>query len=359
MIYQKYYITGILREPILFTEWAFIFLCIELGIIFILKYLEKPKEIRNLQELSYTSIFMSYAITWIFFLIANFYSTTSQEISLFTSFGHLTMAVGGFFFSFFIEKKIVFYRKYLFSIVILLLIIYFLIYFVIDFNITQRRFFFFWPIFLTFIIVYIRNLTKRIKTEIRIKFTFVKFIVGFLSVAFGFTLASETMTEYYGLEAILLGDLIQLIAMAYLYILLLSLPPLSEFDWYDKINSIFLMHKSGCHLFSKIFQENLRIVDENLVTGVITNIHMMLDELTNYEGITVIKKGQNVTIIYPKKDLIGVIFCSEDLNSLKYLLKNFVEKTEKLYESILSQWNGDLSIFKPVDNIYKSIFGKK
>ncbi len=83
MVYQNYFITGILREPILFIEWAFIFLCMELGIIFILKYLEKPKEIRSSQELSYTSLFISYSITWICFLIRNFYSTTTQDILLF------------------------------------------------------------------------------------------------------------------------------------------------------------------------------------------------------------------------------------------------------------------------------------
>lgn len=359
MIYQKYYITGTLREPILFTEWAFIFLSIELGITFILKYLEKPKEIRNLQEISYASLFISYAITWIFFLIRDFYSTTSQYMSIFMSLAHLTIAIGGFFFIFFIEKKIIFFRKYLFSILILLVIFYSLIYIIIDFSLTPRRFFFFWLIFLSFIILYLRDLTKRIKTDIEAKYTFFKFIVGFFSVAFGFMLSSETITEYYGFEAILLGVIIQLVAIGYLYVLLSFLPPLSEFDWHDKIHSVFLMHKSGIHLYSKIFQENSKKVDENLITGLINSIHIMLDEVTNYEGISVIKKGENITIIYPKKYIIGVLFCSEDLNSLKYLLKNFVEKTEKLYESILSQWNGDLKIFKPVDAICNSIFEKK
>ena len=116
------------------------------------------------------------------------------------------------------------------------------------------------------------------------------------------------------------------------------------------------MKKTGPCIFSKIFYEQNKDLDRNIITGLITSINIMLEKVTRTKGISVIKKGKEIAIIYPGNYIIGVSFCKEDLMSLRRLLQRFVIKIEKIYGKILSESQGTESFFTPIEKICNEFF---
>ena len=87
-----------------------------------------------------------------------------------------------------------------------------------------------------------------------------------------------------------------------------------------------------------------------------TSIRMMLQELIDKRGASIIEKEGKVVIIQSGTLINGVIICDERLNSLQILLNNFIKKVEEIYQGILKQWKGNLEIFQPIDNIVQDFF---
>jgi len=361
MIFIEFPITGPYRTYLILMEWIFIFLCFELSLIFFMRYFESKKTAKNIQEFSYGSLVLSYGIQWIWYIFSDYYAPTPEIRMYFLALGYLTVILGAFVFILSMEIDYKFYIKYLFSLIFLIIIIIFLILAFMDLSTTQNFSYIPTAFFVLFFIFYIRNFAKRASIKKKAGILFVKYFIGFLTLGIGFMFTTDWATSFLGIESKLLGDFIQIIAILIIYVFFSSLPPLSEFDWYDKIESIFLMNKSGLCIYSKYFHGDGKKWDEHLVSGAVMGVDTMLEQMTLKKGVSVIKKDEQTTIIYPGKYLTGVIFCREDLSSLKSLLKVFTKKIELVYSTIIESWEGeirDLSIFEPVENISKSIFKK-
>jgi hypothetical protein len=86
----------------------------------------------------------------------------------------------------------------------------------------------------------------------------------------------------------------------------------------------------------------------------------MLKELTasKDKGLSKIKKENKIITIYTKDFLTGVLISKEELKSFDFYLKELVSKIEHIYRTILEDWDGDLDIFSPVEDIMHEIFSK-
>ena len=82
----------------------------------------------------------------------------------------------------------------------------------------------------------------------------------------------------------------------------------------------------------------------------------MLETVSASEDISIIEKKGKIVIIQPGKYIYGVLICDENLNSLQILLSNFIEKIETIYSNVLENWDGDLKVFKPINDFAKEIF---
>jgi hypothetical protein len=102
------------------------------------------------------------------------------------------------------------------------------------------------------------------------------------------------------------------------------------------------------------------IYDENLISGAISLINIMLKEImkSEYEGVSVIKKKDKVTYILPSDLVTGVIFSNKESKMVEFYLKQLVMKIETIYKNVLLNWDGDLGIFDPIDNIFQEIFSE-
>ncbi|TFG30243.1 MAG: hypothetical protein EU532_01270 [Promethearchaeota archaeon] len=366
MIFLNFPISGDLRLPLLIMEWIYIITGFEISLIFLIRYFKQEKNLRNLQDLGYFSLFFGFSLMWFFFIIGDYYVSETivspfyiwkkgSKRALYLNFGYLTMIIAAFFLLVFIEKYDIFlFKRYLFTFIFSICAFLFVIVFLIDITLTQPITYIFWIGFLSFFIIYIIKFIKKIKTKGILLFS------GLAFMLIGFLLTTDALIEVLGLEGRMIGAMLQLISVVILSYFFLKLPPFNEFDWQEKIEAVFLVNSAGICLYYKIFEKKKQIMDEHLISAAIASINIMLQALTEAgekdKGISVIKKkGENV-IIYSSKLVSGVLYTSEELNFPKLVLKEFVEKFETLYYNILKDWNGDTNIFNPTEIIANEIF---
>lgn len=183
-----------------------------------------------------------------------------------------------------------------------------------------------------------------------------KFLSGFILIGLGLLFTSDLIIGFYSIEIRLIGSFLQVISIFLIYFFFINLPPFSEFDWYEKIEHLFIIDKGGICLYNHVFGENSDLMDENLIAGAISSINLILQELTDIKGISVLQKKGKGVIIVPSELSTGVIFCTEELSTIKLLLKRFVEKFETIFHNILFDWDGDLQRFKNTEKIVNEIF---
>ena len=358
MLWINFPIMDPLRKYLILMEWILVFVSLELSLIFLIKYINSRRTRGNIQELSYSILIFSFGLQWIWFIISDFYAPNAQARIIFLNLGYVSLLLGATFFVYIMERSVILIHKYIFTYIFILLnILYFLFLFIaIDF--TQTFIAAPWPFFIIFFALYFIDLSKKASKSIPYGIVFVKFFSGFVLLGIGYTLTIDVVTSIFGLTARFIGDLIMIVGIFIIYLFFSSLPPLSEFDWQKNLRSIFLIDPSGLPIFSKMVVQQKDKSFETLISGALTSIRIILKDITKNEGLSVVKMKDNVTIIYPGKHLIGVIITKEELNSLKFLLKKFVHKVEDIYADSLSEWNRDLSVFKPISKIYETIFKK-
>ena len=351
-------IKGSIRIPLLIMEWVILFLFLELAIIFWLRIINKKKALKNLQEKAYISILLGYAGSKLFYIIGDYYVDISLRM-VFYNFAYLIFLIGLFFFIYTLEKYKIFIRKYLFTKILGVLIFFFISIFIVNIKYTQNVSYIFALVFVIFVIVYIRELYSSFykKKELgNVIFDLIKFCLGIIFILFGYQLATDLSANIFGIEIRIVGDIFQLIGLFFLFIFFISIPSFSEYDWQEKIKSVIIMYKSGLFIYKENFQGFIDSVDNSITTGMITILKMMLETFTEKEGTSIIEKGGNIIIIQPGRYIIGAIICDEKLNSIQILLNKFIEKIETVFSHILTNWDGNLTVFKLIEEISKEIF---
>ncbi len=352
-------IEGPLREPLIIMEWLVIFLAFELALIFLIKVKTHKEKLKSLQERAYIWLFFGYGMMWVFIYIADYYIGVSYYRRLVLNLGFLWQILGLFVFIYILEKYKIFLKKHLFTKSYIIITILYLFVFFINIELASYISSIFWITFLIFFIIYLKELSTHpyiSKASKNIKFDTLKLFLGIILVAMGYQLTTRIMIIVFGLNSRLIGNILQIIGLIMLSFYFASIPSFSEYDWKDKVESIYITDKSGIFLYKKTFRANVSTIGEQIIAGYMTSIRMMLQELINKPGASIIEKEGKVVIIQSGTLINGVIICDEKLNSLQILLNNFIIKIEEIYQGILQQWDGNLEIFKPIDNIIQDFF---
>ena len=74
--------------------------------------------------------------------------------------------------------------------------------------------------------------------------------------------------------------------------------------------------------------------------------------------MSVLHKKGKIVVIYPSKNITGVMFCTKDLHMLKFLLQKMISRIELVFKNVLANWDGDPSVFQPIEFICDDIFKK-
>ncbi len=352
-------IVGEIREPLLILEWIIVFLFFQLALIFYLRIINlKEKQLRNLQEKAYISFFLGFSLSKLFYIIGDYYVTTFVRM-IFYNIAYIVQTAGIFFFVLILEKykKLIFRR--LFTIIYAILMSIFSWFFIFSIEYTQTVSFMFYPSFILFFLVYVKiGISDFFKKKELGSYSkdLLKFLIGFFAAAVGFAFASDMAANLFGREIRILGDVLEIVGFILVFSFFISVPSFSEYDWQEKIELIYLLHKSGQLVFSREFRHITEKYKQQIIGGTIASVKLMLEKLTEAYGISIIEQENKILIILPGNNFIAILISDQKLKSLEILLKNFLEKVETIYREIIGNWKGDLSIFNPIDNIVKEIF---
>jgi len=342
---------------------------IEFSLIFFKRYFKTEKELRNLEELGYASLFFGFSLMSFFYIISDYYSpddsitpfliwNAGNARYIFLNCGYFTMLMAGIAFLYCIESsKVYFFKKYFFTVIFSIWAGSFVVLFLIDITFTQPVTYAFWGTYVIFLMLYLVDFTKKVnQNRQKLIYGLLKYLPGFILSIFGFLCTTSMITSIFGHTARFYGTILQLLGLIFIFSFFIGLPPFAEFDWHNSIESILVLNNSGIAIYSKIFQEKGELIDKNLVGGALTGVKALLDNLTNTSGVSVLHKKGKIIVIYPSRNLTGVMFCSKDLNILRILLQKFIVRIESVFTTILADWDGDPSVFKPVEYICDEIF---
>lgn len=352
-------------------EIILLFACFELGAILLARYLKSEKNMRNSEELGYSLLFLGFFLMSFFFIISDYYSSDDftspfliwKEGSmryLFLNLGYFSLLIVGIIFLYCIEKnKIYLYKKYVFTILFSILAIIFTILFIIDMRLSQQMTYVLWGVYLMFLLFYLGDFIKKVqKNRQKLIIGIIKFFPGLVLWLFGFSLTTTIFAEIFGHEARLIGIILEIFGIFLLFLFFITLPPFSEFNWHDSIEELLIMNNPGLVIYEKKVKNIEDKHDGVLVGGALKHVKILLENISKSEsgGISTFEKKGIIIIIYQSKHLTGVIFSTKNLRVLQLLLQKLINRIELIYANIIPKWNGDLSVFEPIDILYDDIF---
>jgi len=360
MLYQNIFpIQGPLRETLFILEWLVVFFALQWAVLFLIRIKTQKGSLKSLQEKAYIWLFLGYSLMWVFIIIAD-YNIVDPELRVYVlNIGFIIQVISVCIFVIIMERYKTFIRKSLFSVIFLsIAVLYFLVLlFFIDFGAIMSSFF--WPIFFFFFILYLKELVDNsyIKRDVdNFKELFLRFFTGILFVGIGYQFTTRIIIATFGLEFRLIGDLLQILGLGFLSLFFFYIPSFSEYDWQQKIESLYVLHSSGSFMYKKQFQKEGSKLDDNLVTGILTGISMLIQNVSKERGTLILEKEGKTLIIYPGEFITGIIISELKLESLEILLGNFIQKLEISLYNLLRDWDGDLSLTNVIDQISRQFF---
>ncbi len=370
IIFLEFPITGPLRIVSLVMEWIFVFFSLELGILFLIKYIKQPKQLKNSQDLGFSALFYGFYLMRMFFLIADYYSNDiiispfliwsyGNYRNLFLNLGFLSIMIAALFFIVFMEnyKKFLF-KKFFFTVCFSVQLSIFLIIFFFSLEIAKSLSILSWPLFILFFIIYVKDFGKKSKEQEIISKGALKMTLILALILGGYILSMELIIDTLDLVFRLIGINLQLIAIGLIFIFFRKFPPFFEYDWQNKIENICIMNQAGLCLYNYSFTDSMNFLESQFKSGALTSVNIMLSELigTLDHKLSVIKKKGKIVTIFSSDIITGVLISKEELKYFQHNLKKLILKVEKIYKNVLIDWDGDLAIFYPIKNIIDDIF---
>ncbi len=303
---------------------------------------------------------LAYSSMGIFYIFGDYYMETQLLRLVVFNIGYLLRMIIGLVFTYHIEKYQLFIGKYLFSKILSIFALISVVLFFTAKELTQNAsLVLFWIPLVSIFFIYMIKLLKNTSENQEIHNYKAKIyfsILGALLLGFGFVATSDPFVGLFGLILRLVGDIFQIIGILILAIFFINLPSLSEQNWKEKIDKLFLMRASGICVYYKFFKDTVNKHGDQIISGAINTIKMILKEISQEDGEMVIEKEGKVLITHQGKYITGVIVADQNLSSFNFLLKSFIEKVEFLYSNIIRDWDGAMEIFFPIENITKEIF---
>ncbi|NVM45773.1 MAG: hypothetical protein HWN79_12735, partial [Candidatus Lokiarchaeota archaeon] len=312
MLGQDFYpLTGTFREPLLILEWIIVFLISEVAFLLYMRVKNKEMKLSNIIEKAYITFLLSYSLMGIFYIFGDYYMETQFSRLIVFNIGYILRMIMGLVFIYQIEKYQTIFRKYVFSKIFLVFTILSVVlsFTAIEFTQYSSLVLFWIPIFSIFLIYTIKFLKKPSeKQEIHNLRTKIYFsILGGILIGLGFGVTSDPFLIAFGLSLRIVGQIFQIVGIVVLAIFFTSLPSLSEQDWKNKIDKLFLMRASGICVYYKFFRDKTSKRDEQNISGAINSIKMILQEISHNDGEMVIEKEGKVLITSQGKYITGVI----------------------------------------------------
>ncbi|MDD1779096.1 MAG: hypothetical protein LUQ65_13095 [Candidatus Helarchaeota archaeon] len=134
-----------------------------------------------------------------------------------------------------------------------------------------------------------------------------------------------------------------------------------ELHWAQKIHHLYIcLADRGICLYDHSFR-NEEVLDCSLVTGFISGISSLIQEITNTQKKLKVIDVEDIRIIleYGKKNTLGVLMTEENFKILRVKLGKLLEIFETEFKSELSTFSGRVDIFERTTKFVDRIFTNK
>jgi len=130
----------------------------------------------------------------------------------------------------------------------------------------------------------------------------------------------------------------------------------SELNWRKRIHHILIFLPNGVCLFDHSFKEDKEI-EPQFVSGGITGISGLIQELTHSKTKIKIVEQEEMTILLEHGKYISVaLITEENLVTLRQKLTELIENIEDFFQEELENFQGDLKIFSKIGKFVQKIF---
>ena len=132
-----------------------------------------------------------------------------------------------------------------------------------------------------------------------------------------------------------------------------------KINTFERIHHIYLFNStSGILIYDQQFKRTDEI-EPNLVSGGLTSLTCIIQEITRKESKIKIIEQENMTIILEHGEYVtGALLTEENLFSLRRKLMFLIEKVEDIYQKHLKNFDGNTVPFENIIELTEKFFGK-
>ncbi len=132
----------------------------------------------------------------------------------------------------------------------------------------------------------------------------------------------------------------------------------SEISWFDRIHHIYFFIPGGICIFDQSFKAERRM-EPQLVSGSLTGISMLIQELTLNRTKVKIVEQEEMTILLEHGRFMSIALITEEkLITLQNKLKQLIEEVEDFFQEELESFSGNLNVFSKIGKFIEKIFMK-
>ncbi len=344
------------RESLLIIEALVVVICLQIGIIYVRKFL-KTRE--NPTILAWGVLLFAYAVVYIFFITADFYTEDEAIREFVLNLSYVVAISGAAVFAYNTEREIK-YNKHLISMIFVIVVGFLMLNTFIPIVSGALVCIVCWLIFIVLIGIYIKKFTSKMSEKWRINVY--SLIIGTIMVIVGFGGIADVAVAFFGgIWARFMGDLLIITGLLLVSMLFIGVPSLSEFDWHLKIKYLNIVHNSGISLAAYSFNQEgadeSGSMDELLMAGGLTSISQIISDIIESDKhLDLVDHGDLKILFEFGEFLINILIADEDLEVLRSKLKRFTNQVEFIYGENLVKWDGDLTQFEFLDPLVKAYF---
>ncbi|MBD3353648.1 MAG: hypothetical protein GF364_19345 [Candidatus Lokiarchaeota archaeon] len=361
MLNVEYPLSGTGPEISFGLEVILVYISFQMFGVFIYRYLTSTFKEQNLRNLAWSMIFLGYGITYIFYIIADYFINPAVR-DYFSQYGYISLTSGITLYALLSEyiEKSKWYPVTIFCGTFLVLSIISLI--LGHRDMTLNLAFLAVPFAAVYILRYFYKYAKITNFNKRVLGKIAGLFLSMLIILAGYFFVSDAMTARFGPDIRVLSASLNIIGVICFMFAILNLPDYREFVWKQHLRALFIVRTSGILLFNRFWKrENKENSNEYLIGGALSSIQTVLSNITEETSINRMELEDKALLfkMYPDKDVVGCIIADEYIDSLNERLNVFLDRFDVMFGGSLKDWDGNTQVFLPLESICDEVFMEK
>ena len=342
-------------------EFVIVLVCVQFFSKLFYRFLQAPNKYQELRNLGWAFLFLGFGGLWIAFITADYFTSDMILRDTICLWGYFSLILGATVFVTFTEH-IEHSKIKIFTTLLLVFLIITITGLILDSRILTLTFLYCSaPVAVGYIVHYIRFLKKVTNNAKETQSAIWSCLLGLSIILWGFFLTWDLILNSFGIQIRIAGDVMILIGTLIFWFSLDAIPNPAEFEWKQSIKGIMLISsKSGLSYFSRFYRiDKMDASQEFFISGALSSIDTILKAMMDDKRLKTVNLSDKTLHFEYRKSFIGVVFADQSMRILQFRLRQFADAFEQRFGDKLDQWNGDSSLFEPMERVTDKIFMPK